>query len=336
MSSSSKLNLKYSQSFATKHTRDYYRGRSFHYAGKWVDGVHYFSDDYNIDFVVHGQCLLACAKSHLSTLENEPIDYIKDSKGTITGIISVYWDFVLAGINGASPGIKIIDKYWYTCENVNLPISEQVWVNTGVKATFEFEDLTEEEIELLQKPARDFVDNFFTETVVQTTGQGTDKVISQKGVTDALEQEVIRSDNAYLAKDIYAFDTTANWDAKVGYIPPKGTIIVYTDHGSVIKDGVTVPVPGIKVGTGNAYVQDLAFVTDDFYAEFKNVLDELEEVTAAALNDLNDRVIQINYTLNGHIANAIMHTSASEKVYWNNKVSIDESAAALEILKFIK
>ena len=74
-------------------------------------GAHYFSDDYNVDFVVHGQVLLACAKSHLATVENEPKNFIFDENGNITGVVSEYWDFVLSGIKGETPGIKIEDNY---------------------------------------------------------------------------------------------------------------------------------------------------------------------------------------------------------------------------------
>ena len=54
--------------------------------------------------------------------------------------------------------------------------------------------------------------------------------------------------------------TTAEWNETVGYIPAKGEIIVYSDYKQVEKDGQLVDVPGIKIGSGNAYVQDLMFV----------------------------------------------------------------------------
>jgi hypothetical protein len=76
--------------------------------------------------VVHGQALLACAKSHLSSLDNEPTEFITDESGTIIGVISTYWDFVLSGIVGNSPGVKIIDNYWYICKNTGVPEEEQV------------------------------------------------------------------------------------------------------------------------------------------------------------------------------------------------------------------
>lgn len=89
-------------------------------------GAHYTSDDYIVDFVVHDQVLLACAKSHLSTVENEPIEYIKDERGDITGVVSTYWDFVLSGIRGDSASVKIVDNYWYVCNNANDPEESQI------------------------------------------------------------------------------------------------------------------------------------------------------------------------------------------------------------------
>ena len=183
-------------------------------------GAHYLSDDYNIDYVVHGQVLLACAKSHLSTLENEPKDFIKDESGTVIGVVSTYWDFVLSGIVGKSPGIKIQDNYWYICKDTGVPEEEQVWENTGVKAKMELSDLTPEEIEILQRPGKEVVTEFVNNTMTQSTGQDSTKIMSQKATTDALntkastsalsaavENEVLRANNAYQPKGDYATNT---------------------------------------------------------------------------------------------------------------------------------
>lgn len=86
-------------------------------------------------------------------------------------------------------------------------------------------------------------------------------------------------------------NTTDYWDSKLGYIPPAGTIIIYTDKSQI--DGK--PVPGIKVGSGNAYIQDLAFVSE----EIENIL-------------LN------------HVDNSNVHVSLEDKSKWNNKVNIDD------------
>ena len=90
-------------------------------------------------------------------------------------------------------------------------------------------------------------------------------------------------------------DTTANWDAAIGFIPMQGEIIIYTDHDTMLVDGVAVNVPGIKIGSGNAYVQDLAFVG------------ELER----------DVILD-------HIENTDIHVSSADKLRWDGKLNVDD------------
>lgn len=184
--------------FGTKHSRDYYRGASFHYSGQWVVGAHYLSDDYNIDYIVNEQVLLACSKSHLSTLENEPKDFIRDDSGTVIGIVSEYWDFVLSGINGVSPGIRINQEnyHWEICDNISLPEEKQIWVDTGVKSKFEFSDLTEEEKQELIQPALDA--DVFEE------GSGTNSV-QQKGTGAYARSNSSAAFGQSTAQNKYAF-----------------------------------------------------------------------------------------------------------------------------------
>ena len=99
-------------------------------------------------------------------------------------------------------------------------------------------------------------------------------------------------------------DTTANWDAAAGFIPLAGEIIIYDDwqtktytveeYGETVTK--TVNIPNIKIGTGNAYVQDLGFV---------------DEETRAILME--------------HINNQNIHTTLQEKLFWNNKLNCDDS-----------
>lgn len=99
-------------------------------------------------------------------------------------------------------------------------------------------------------------------------------------------------------------DTTANWNNAKGFIPLAGEIIIYDDYetktwteqqyGETVTK--TVNIPNMKIGTGNAYVQDLAFV------------------------DQKTREILIE-----HINNQDIHTTLEEKLFWNNKVNIDDS-----------
>ena len=99
-------------------------------------------------------------------------------------------------------------------------------------------------------------------------------------------------------------DTTENWNNATGFIPLPGEIIVYDDYEvktyTVEEYGETVTktalIPNIKVGTGNAYVQDLAFVD--------------EKTRDILMTHINDHDI---------------HVTLQEKIFWNNKINIDDS-----------
>lgn len=96
-------------------------------------------------------------------------------------------------------------------------------------------------------------------------------------------------------------DTTEHWDNAIGFIPLPGEVIVYTDFDEIKytdETGAekTKQIPNIKVGTGNAYVQDLAFV---------------DEKT-------RDLLLQ-------HIYDLDLHTTINEKLFWNNKLNVDDA-----------
>lgn len=103
-------------------------------------------------------------------------------------------------------------------------------------------------------------------------------------------------------------DTTENWNKASGFIPKAGEIIIYDDYeiktqpveiqGEVVNE--TIWIPNIKVGTGNAYVQDLPFVDE-------TVRDILLE----------------------HIHNQNIHVTLSDKQFWNNKINIDDAYAQI-------
>lgn len=90
--------------------------------------------------------------------------------------------------------------------------------------------------------------------------------------------------------------TTYYWNRRTGYIPNTGTIIVYTDYKTKVVDGQTIYIPGIKIGSGNGYVQDLAFID--------------EGVSNALLE---------------HMADTTAHVTATEKAFWNNKINVDDN-----------
>lgn len=99
-------------------------------------------------------------------------------------------------------------------------------------------------------------------------------------------------------------DTTAHWNNARGFVPMAGEVIIYDDYqiktwqveeyGEIVTK--TENIPGIKIGDGNAYVQDLPFVDED----------------------LRDKLMT-------HINNSEVHTTLAEKLFWNNKVNVDDA-----------
>ena len=98
-------------------------------------------------------------------------------------------------------------------------------------------------------------------------------------------------------------DTTENWNMS-DLVPMPGEVVVYTDYEVKTyeveeygeKVTKTVEIPNIKIGTGNAYVQDLPFV------------------------DEKTRDI-----LMAHIQDHDIHVTLQEKVFWNNKINVDDA-----------
>ena len=95
-------------------------------------------------------------------------------------------------------------------------------------------------------------------------------------------------------------DTTANWNAARGMIPLEGEIIIYTDYKIITKEVDneirTILIPGIKIGDGRAYVQDLPFIDEE----------------------LRDRIL-------AHINNNDVHVTVTDKLKWNNKLNINDN-----------
>lgn len=79
-------------------------------------------------------------------------------------------------------------------------------------------------------------------------------------------------------------DTSANWATKTSLVSKQGTIYIYTDYQ---QNSQGEDLPGFKVGDGLAQVVDLPFA-----------------------NELEAQ----------HIADNIIHITASERTFWNNKV----------------
>ena len=100
-------------------------------------------------------------------------------------------------------------------------------------------------------------------------------------------------------------DTTAHWNSALGFIPLEGELIIYNDYKTVEKeiDGEVkqVQIPGLKIGDGMAYVQDLPFVNED----------------------LRDKIME-------HIDNPDIHVSVADRLFWNNKLNVNDAAELVD------
>ena len=100
-------------------------------------------------------------------------------------------------------------------------------------------------------------------------------------------------------------DSTANWNAARGFIPLEGELIIYNDYKLIQKtiDGElrTIQVPGIKIGDGQTYVQDLPFIDEE----------------------LRDKIMI-------HINNPNIHVTLQEKLFWNNKLNVNDNAELVD------
>ena len=103
----------------------------------------------------------------------------------------------------------------------------------------------------------------------------------------------------------YKRDTTANWNAARGFVPLAGEAIVYNDYKTIQKviDGESrsVLIPGIKIGDGQTYVQDLPFIDEE----------------------LRDQIMN-------HINNPNIHVTLQEKLFWNNKLNVNDNAELVD------
>lgn len=96
---------------------------------------------------------------------------------------------------------------------------------------------------------------------------------------------------------IVEYGTTEYWNSRVGYVPEQGVIVVYSDYETDIDEyGNVVNYAGLKIGSGNGYVQDLRFVGEK---EKDMLLD--------------------------HISDMVRHITQEERELWNNKLNIDDN-----------
>ena len=141
--------------------------------------------------------------------------------------------------------------------------------------------------EMLQDALTDYVSSeAFQQALAETVK------VTEQTLTDA-EKAQARLNIGAQSKVLSG--STAYWNAQVGFVPEAGQIIVYTDYKTTEVDGQTVPVPGIKIGTGNGYVQDIVF---------------LDQADSDALLD--------------HINNGVIHVTAADRAKWDGKLNVTD------------
>ena len=125
-------------------------------------------------------------------------------------------------------------------------------------------------------------------------------LVSGTDIKTINNQTILGSGNLQIDTSNVVQHTTAYWDAATGYVPADGEIVVYTDYSTITEtvEGQTVTkyVPGIKIGSGNGYVQDLAFVGEDVK---------------------NDII--------AHLTNTSIHIQTGERDFWNNKLNVNDN-----------
>ena len=97
-------------------------------------------------------------------------------------------------------------------------------------------------------------------------------------------------------------NTTSGWNSEPTLISKANTIYVYSDYRTTTDEhGHEINVPGIKIGDGLAYLIDLPFAD-------------------VALTD--------------HMNDSVVHVTAEEKEFWNDKVSVRMSQSEVENIVF--
>lgn len=92
--------------------------------------------------------------------------------------------------------------------------------------------------------------------------------------------------------------TTEYWNNKRDYRPSAGEVIIYDDFYT---DETGIVYAGMKIGTGNGYLNDLPFVIDE-----KNKYKLLNEFY-------------------NHINNSAIHVSSEDRKRWDRKLNIDDA-----------
>ena len=96
-------------------------------------------------------------------------------------------------------------------------------------------------------------------------------------------------------KLIYYSNSKENWDLNPNFLSEKNVLYIYTNYAIVNKDNKEIAIPGLKIGDGKSYLIDLPFVNDS--------------------SNFNEILID-------HINNNVIHISAYDRLFWNNKLNL--------------
>lgn len=104
------------------------------------------------------------------------------------------------------------------------------------------------------------------------------------------------------------YDTTAAWDSQFMLVAERAAIYIYSDY-QIYEDeaGNQIPIAGLKIGDGTSYLIDMPFVTDN-----------------------------MSGALIKHLADHVVHITAEERAFWNNKVSAYMDHTTNELLVLSK
>lgn len=153
------------------------------------------------------------------------------------------------------------------------------------------------------------LNNYPTNDILEAVIEGIQDALSEKldadqvGVANGVASLTVNGIVPYVELPI-EIGNKSELNAKVGYVPARGQIIIYLDKGTISRNNITRYVPGIKVGDGNAYLADLPFVGDD---EIQTVL----------------------YVLQTHIDDTDSHVSSADRTRWDNKLNYTISGETL-------
>lgn len=99
-------------------------------------------------------------------------------------------------------------------------------------------------------------------------------------------------------KMIYYSKTKSEWNLNRDFMSQKNVLYIYTDYKTIEKDGEQILIPGLKIGDGTTYLIDLPFVND------------------------TSRGSELEQLILDHINNKVIHISAEERNFWNNKLNL--------------